>query len=216
MPLHLIWLLDFSASMRADGKVGSIRFAVQEFSDAARRALAGDGSATIGRPCVVSVLVFSAGARWACESVPIDEFAWSDGWLAGTSPPTTDLGAAFRAVGQRLGGAQAPQHGPAPVLVLASDGQPTDDWVGGLCALNEVPWGRSSLRVGVRLGPDAQDAVLESFAGVGNLCEPRGLEQTVLSVLYTAAAPRDPRTHTTGRAEFFDEFPADETVSIEW
>lgn len=215
-PLQLIWLLDFSSSMRAEGKPRSLGFAVDEFADSVRRNLGGDGSAALGTACVVSVLGFSAGVSWVCEEVPLDAFAWSQDWISGPIPPATDLGAAFRAVARRLDGPRATRPGPAPVLVLASDGQPTDDWIGGLRALNAVPWGRCSVRVGLRIGEDAQNTVLASFAGPGALCESANVADTMLSALYAAAPVRDPRTAEVDRVDPGDEFPADEAASLEW
>lgn len=216
-PLHLIWLLDFSSSMRAEGKPGSLEFAVREFADSVRRNLLGDGgSAALGVACVVSVLGFSAEASWICEEVPLADFAWSTDWIPGSIPKATNLGAALRAVGRRLDGPQAARPGPAPVLVLASDGQPTDDWIGGLQALNAVPWGRCSVRVGLRIGQDAQNTVLGSFAGPAALCETENIGQTMLSALYEAAPIRDPRTANVDRTDPSDEFPPDEAASLEW
>lgn len=202
--------------MRAEGKTSSLSFAVNEFTDSVGRNLGEDGSAALGAACVVSVLGFSAGASWVCEEVPLDAFAWSQDWIPGDIPTATNLGAAFRAVGRRLDRSQATRPGPAPVLVLASDGQPTDDWIGGLQALNAVAWGRCSVRVGVRIGNDAQNTVLESFAGPGALCEVGDIARTMLSALYDAAPVRDPRTADIGRADPGDEFPADEAASLEW
>ena len=52
-----------------------------------------------------------------------------------------------------------------PVLVLISDGQPTDDFAGGLLALMNEPWGRKAVRIAIAIGEDADQEVLKRFIG---------------------------------------------------
>jgi uncharacterized protein YegL len=50
-----------------------------------------------------------------------------------------------------------------PVLVLISDGQPTDDFGKGLDALLTEPWGKKAVRVAIAIGDDADLDVLRRF-----------------------------------------------------
>jgi uncharacterized protein YegL len=52
-----------------------------------------------------------------------------------------------------------------PVLVLLSDGQPTDDFASGLRALMDQPWGKKAVRIAIALGEDADHEVLQKFIG---------------------------------------------------
>jgi uncharacterized protein YegL len=52
-----------------------------------------------------------------------------------------------------------------PVLVLLSDGQPTDDYKRQLDALLALPWGKKSVRIAISIGQDADDSVLQEFTG---------------------------------------------------
>jgi uncharacterized protein YegL len=52
-----------------------------------------------------------------------------------------------------------------PVLVLISDGQPTDDFTSGLQALMNEPWGRKAVRIAIAIGEDADQEVLKKFIG---------------------------------------------------
>jgi len=52
-----------------------------------------------------------------------------------------------------------------PVLVLVSDGQPTDDFEAGLKALMNEPWGRKAVRIAISIGRDADAEVLQRFIG---------------------------------------------------
>ena len=51
------------------------------------------------------------------------------------------------------------------MLVLISDGQPTDDFAGGLQALMNEPWGRKAVRISIAIGEDADQEVLKRFIG---------------------------------------------------
>lgn len=52
-----------------------------------------------------------------------------------------------------------------PVIVLLSDGQPTDDYKKSLDKLKEMPWFRKAVKIAISIGQDADDDVLIEFAG---------------------------------------------------
>jgi uncharacterized protein YegL len=52
-----------------------------------------------------------------------------------------------------------------PVLVMISDGQPTDDFSNGLKALMDQPWGKKAVRVAIAIGEDADSDCLQKFIG---------------------------------------------------
>ena len=52
-----------------------------------------------------------------------------------------------------------------PVLVLISDGQPTDDFETGLATLMRQPWAQKAVRLAIALGHDADLEVLQQFIG---------------------------------------------------
>lgn len=56
-------------------------------------------------------------------------------------------------------------RGLPPVLVLLSDGQPTDNYDDGLNKLLKEPWGRKAIRVSIAIGEDANLDVLQKFIG---------------------------------------------------
>jgi uncharacterized protein YegL len=56
-----------------------------------------------------------------------------------------------------------------PVLVLVSDGQPTDDFEAGLKALMDEPWGKKAVRIAISIGRDADPEVLQRFIGNSEL-----------------------------------------------
>ena len=58
-----------------------------------------------------------------------------------------------------------PERALPPVLVLTSDGQPTDDFEGGLQSLMAEPWGKKAVRLAIAIGEDADTNVLKRFIG---------------------------------------------------
>ena len=155
-PLHFFWLADCSGSMARDGKIQALNNAVREALPHMREVAAGNPHA---RP-LLRVLRFATGAEWTTgEAIPIDDFAWSDLVAGGV----TDLGAALELVADELGSPAMPERALPPVLVLVSDGQPTDDFEAGLTALDSVPSGANAVRLGIAIGRDADHEVLARF-----------------------------------------------------
>jgi uncharacterized protein YegL len=58
-----------------------------------------------------------------------------------------------------------PERALPPAIVLISDGQPTDDFDGGLDALLGEPWGAHAVRLAVAIGRDVDLGVLDQFIG---------------------------------------------------
>jgi uncharacterized protein YegL len=81
-----------------------------------------------------------------------------------TSGGNTDLGAALTCLGDAL---KSPPHPPRrvipPLVVLLSDGEPTDEYEAPLAALDSLPWGKKAQRYAVAIGQDADLEVLQEF-----------------------------------------------------
>ncbi len=77
----------------------------------------------------------------------------------------TDMGTALNMVADELRIPPMAERALPPVLVLVSDGQPTDDFEAGLKALMALPWGKKAVRLGIAIGKDADLDVLKKFIG---------------------------------------------------
>jgi uncharacterized protein YegL len=78
----------------------------------------------------------------------------------------TNMGPAFRAVGEALGPDRLERRALRPAILLITDGLPTDPPGGfeaGLAMLTSSPAGRASLRVAVAIGRDASSEPLNRF-----------------------------------------------------
>lgn len=156
-PLHFFWMVDCSSSMSGD-KIGAVNHAIQECIEPMREEAAGNPNAQL----YIRTLKFASGASWVtAEPVPIEEFAWEDVEANGI----TDLGKAFELLAGQLSMPPMPARALPPVIVLLTDGYPTDDWKRPLEKLLKMPWGKKAVKVAIAIGKDADRSVLEAFTG---------------------------------------------------
>ena len=85
---------------------------------------------------MVRAIAFSTGARWHIEPpTPVEDFEWRDVEAGGV----TDLGAAIRLLSEELVPEKMGRRALlAPVIVLLSDGSPTDSWEQDLETFNQT------------------------------------------------------------------------------
>ena len=156
--LHFIWITDCSGSMGVDGKIEALNNAIDEAIPHMRQVAAENPNAQL----LIRAVQFSTGAQWhIAQPVPIEEFQWTPLQADGV----TDLGKALAAVAEQLAVDKMPQRALPPVLVLISDGQPTDDYKAGLKSLMAQPWGKKAVRIAIAIGRDADLDCLQEFIG---------------------------------------------------
>ncbi len=81
----------------------------------------------------------------------------------------TDMGTALSVVAAELKIPPMTDRALPPVLVLVSDGQPTDNFARGLKTLMDQPWGKKAVRIAIAIGKDADLDVLQKFLGNNEL-----------------------------------------------
>lgn len=156
-PLRFFWMLDVSGSMKGE-KVGQLNFAIREALPEMRRVADDNAHAAIE----MRVLTFGTGYKWVTPApVPLEQFTWSDVSVNGL----TDMGKALEEMANELAVDKMPERSLPPVIVLISDGQPTDDFDKGLQALMAQPWGSRSIRIAIAIGSDADKEPLQKFIG---------------------------------------------------
>ena len=156
-PLHFFWVVDCSGSMYGE-KIASVNHAIQETIPEMRDAAADNPNAQL----LVRTLKFSTGASWVTSNpINIEDFAWDDLDAGGV----TDLGKAFELLAGQLTIPPMTDRALPPVIVLLSDGQPTDDYKKSLDELLHLPWGKKAVRIAISIGQDADDDLLLDFTG---------------------------------------------------
>ena len=157
-PLHFIWIADCSGSMRNNGKIQSLNTAIREAIPHMQTVAEENPNARV----LVQAIRFSDGAHWHIpDAVPVADFRWTDL----TADGQTDMGRALSMVAEQLKIPPMTDRALPPVLVLISDGQPTDDFQRGLNELLAQPWGRKAVRIAIAIGDDADLGVLQTFIG---------------------------------------------------
>lgn len=161
-PLHFIWLCDCSASMRDGGKIQALNNAIRQVIPLMQDAANDNPNAQI----LVRAVKFCSGAQWHISyPTPVEQFFWEDLYADGV----TDMGQGLSIVAEQLKMPPMTDRALPPVLVLISDGYPTDDFNSGLRKLMELPWGKKAVRISIAIGDDADYDVLQKFIGHSEL-----------------------------------------------
>ena len=152
--LKIFWLVDVSGSMYGD-KIATVNRAIKavipELLDAS------DENPEI--QMYVRAMKFSSNAQWHTNETKIEDFKWHDLSVNGV----TDMGAAMKLMSQELTPDRMGQRAIPPVLILMSDGEPTDDYEGGLKILLGQKWAQKSVRIAIAIGSDANTDELSKF-----------------------------------------------------
>ena len=161
--MTLFYVVDTSGSMMGD-KIGAVNSAMEEaiVSDLPEISAANDDA-----EIRLAIMQFSSGCSWITPSsgpIGIGEVVWTDLQANGL----TDLGAACLELDSKLsrtGFLQSQTGAYAPVILLFSDGGPTDNWENGLARLKENNWFKHAIKIAIAIGEDADKNVLATFTG---------------------------------------------------
>lgn len=154
----LFFIFDTSYSM--DGsKIGALNQAIREVIPIVSDISSNNADSEIK----IAGLKFSSGCEWVFdEPKPADEFIWTDKQTDGG----TDMGAACAELANKLSRKEFLNEVSgsfAPVLILLSDGMPTDNFISGLNKLEDNNWYKNALKFAIAIGNDADKSTLEQF-----------------------------------------------------
>lgn len=156
--LVMIIVVDVSGSM--DGvKIGSVNTSLEELMP--ELANVGEADAEIK----VAVLTFSDVCKWLTPAaVPPEELTLTPMVADGT----TCLGDACLELNKRMSRKDllnSPGSSYAPILILMSDGEPTDNYLAGLEELKKNKWYDTASKYAIPIGTDASIEALAAFTG---------------------------------------------------
>jgi uncharacterized protein YegL len=137
-------------------KIQTLNFAIREALPHMREVSRANPNAQV----LVRAVRFATGAQWhVSQPTGVEDFEWKDLSADGS----TDMGKAMVLVADILKTPPMTERALPPVLVLLSDGEPTDDFASGLKVLMEQPWGKKAVRLAIAIGEGANREVLERF-----------------------------------------------------
>jgi uncharacterized protein YegL len=155
-PLPVIVLADTSGSMAENGKIEALNASLKEmiatFSKESR----------LRAEIQVGLITFGGVAE---THLPLTAANSVTGFEALNANGSTPMGVAFELAIQLLEDKELiPSRAYRPILILLSDGQPTDDWEPALKALCESERAQKATRFAMAIGPDADEGMLREFA----------------------------------------------------
>lgn len=160
--MTLFYVIDTSESMSGT-RIGTLNAAMEESIPLLKEVEAANDDAEIR----VAILQFSSGCYWitgATKTVSLDDLVWNDLQAGGI----TDFGAALLELDKKLSRNEflASQTGAyAPVIILISDGGPTDNWEKGLAQIKKNNWFKHAIKIAIDIESGADKNVLEAFTG---------------------------------------------------
>ena len=196
--LHFFWVTDCSGSMSINGKIQSLNNAIKEAIPEMKKVATENPNAEL----LVRALKFSDGAQWHMEdAVEVENFSWTDLEADGV----TDLGEALSLLADKLEFSQMTNRGLPPVIVLVSDGQPTDDFKAGLEELLSLPWGQKAVKIAIAIGDDADMEVLNKFIDNPELEPLKANNSEELTAYIKWASTEVVKSASTGSSEEMSE-----------
>lgn len=156
----LFFIADTSGSMKGD-KISSVNVAVREVLPVISDLSSGNPDAQIK----IAAMEFSSGTEWMYpQPIEAENFQWRDLEAKGL----TTLGEACVELCSKLSTKAFMTQATgsfAPVIILLSDGEPTDDYKRGLEKLKENNWFKAAIKVAIAIGDDANQDLLAEFTG---------------------------------------------------
>ena len=158
-------IIDSSKSMEEKGNIGKVNEAMREM---APQLVAIENANNVD--ILLAPIIFNNGASWVgLDSNGNPQKADSFNWFDVTASGGTDMGVAFGLLTQKLttkenGGWLDGRKGLRPILLLISDGAPTDMWEMPLKMLSRRGWFKVAMKFAIAV-EDANISVLEKFTG---------------------------------------------------
>ncbi len=161
--MTLFYLIDSSGSMKGT-KIGTVNAAMEERIPLLREVAQANDDADIK----VAIMQFSSGFEWITPQNGPADLEQLTNWRDLTAQGLTDLGAALTELDKRLSRSEflSSQTGAyAPVIILLSDGAPTDDWKGALTRIKQNNWFKHAIKIAIDIESGSDRDVLTEFTG---------------------------------------------------
>jgi len=185
--MTLFFIADVSGSM-SGSKIGAVNDAIANVMPIVADISNNNPDAEIK----VAAMTFSNNCQWLYTE---PKLAADFEWQPQTAGGGTALGGACIELANKLskshGFMKSGSGSFAPVIILLSDGGPTDDFNSGLAQLKENNWFKAAIKVAIAIGGDADMEVLGKFTGNSELVigvhDIESLKQTIRVVVVTSS-----------------------------
>ena len=160
--MTLFYLVDTSGSM-AGTRIGTVNAAMEECIPLLKQVAQANDDAEIK----VAILQFSNGCSWITPDngpVNLENIVWRDLNANGM----TEFGCALNELNSKLskdGFMRSSTSAYAPVILLLSDGEPTDDWEVSLEKLKQNLWFKHAIKIAIDIENSSDRSVLAKFTG---------------------------------------------------
>ena len=160
--MTLFYLVDTSGSM-SGSRIGTVNAAMEECIPLLKEVAQSNDDAEIK----VAILQFSSGCSWitpASGPVGLEDIIWNDLQAGGM----TEFGGALLELDKKLSRNEylKSQTGAyAPVILLLSDGGPTDNWEVGLNQIKQNNWFKHAIKIAIDIESGSDRSVLAQFTG---------------------------------------------------
>ena len=160
--MTLFYLVDTSGSM-CGSSIGTVNAAMEECIPMLKEVAQANDDAEIK----VAIMQFSSGCSWitpATGPVGLDDIIWNDLQAGGL----TEFGTALIELDKKLSRNEflKSQTGAyAPVILLLSDGGPTDNWEVGLNKIKQNNWFKHAIKIAIDIESGSDRRVLAEFTG---------------------------------------------------
>ncbi len=160
--MTLFYLVDTSGSM-SGSRIGTVNAAMEECIPLLKEVAQANDDAEIK----VAILQFSSGCSWVTPSsgpVDLEDLIWNDLNAGGL----TEFGGALLELDKKLSRNEylKSQTGAyAPVILLLSDGGPTDNWNNALEQIKQNNWFKHAIKIAIDIESGSDRFVLEQFTG---------------------------------------------------
>ena len=160
--MTLFYLVDTSGSM-GGARIGTVNAAMEQCIPLLKEVAQANDDAEIK----VAILQFSSGCSWvtpASGPVGLDDIIWNDLQASGM----TEFGGALLELDKKLSRneyLQSQTGAYAPVILLLSDGGPTDNWESGLNQIKQNNWFKHAIKIAIDTESGSDRSVLAAFTG---------------------------------------------------
>lgn len=154
-PIPVIILADTSGSMSVDGKIDALNQALSQMIQTFR------GENRLNAEIHLSVITFGG---IVVEHLPLTPAHKIEGMIPLKADGGTPMGEALEFAKQLIEDKeQIPSRAYRPVVVLVSDGHPTDSWEEKFSAFCSSERAQKSTRMAMAIGNDADESMLADF-----------------------------------------------------